>query len=1085
MKKSLLVLLSAMMAAGAYGQGTITLTTGAEPGTAVRLLPNVVSATVPVSIDFGDGNVQKFTVDPSLPDYNRWIDGTIRGTTITISGNITELQLSNAALTSAEVKDMSHLAKLDLSDNEMTSFRLMSYTPLVDLDLSNNRLINNPSEGSNLTLDYAGESLRDLDISHNTGLQCLDMRDLTNLEYLTANDCPEMASVFICMPEESHATLRNVNLANCSLSNFYPVSLPSLHLLDLSNNQLMTEYTDNPFVLGNYPQLTDLTLSGNKGIATLDVTPCRNLTSLYIDGTGITHIDLTQAPELISLNVSNTEMTSLDLGNNKNLSVLLLHDTKISELDMKLVPSLSSLNIANTPISRLDLLGAYFLSSFDASGSQLEFLDFNGIQPEHMRKVDLRNCPNFTYESMAYTLKTLPMCRQAWSTNLFVAGSKAEHADIEFLTTPEMNWICDITGDGTAEFSPLSVTLDGATDTGENKTGVLERLYPYSGYSLKYDLDVMQTEGGRFILAQWQPEWFQTVASVHDSALKGVPMCVYSYPDEGKCFKSVTVNGKEIKSPWFIISEDATVKVNFEDEDPYISFGVEPGQDLSFILNTASRNGSVWIDWGTGQLTEYPGQYPYTSGSAEVKGVRIDGKAAGSIVTVYGDITAFDCSGFGEYGLEWGLWDNKINSMDVTHCPGLKLLNIYFNPVPALDLSKNTKLEVLNCSYTAITSLDLSACPDLMWLQAYSDNSGGLTDGVKSLSAIDLTCLPILQYLDVKGNELSTIDLTKNPYLRWATLSGNNLTSIDLTQNTELEELSLMQNKLAAVDLSKNTKLDELNLDHNNISSIDLSGNTALRRLSLACNNLHKVDLSKLKGLQMIYINGNGMSAEELNDFYYSLPVRVDDGSVDKGAMSVKWDLCLYQGLDDNANDADRSDTSIAIDREWTPSHRGVNQGCDNAYLDILPAANGTFTVTDAAGKVYTHGSKVEKYLPLTINAVPDAGYTFHSYSLNGETPVMSTAFDMPGIYTKLAVTFAKSDGIADAENDGMTVSVADGGITVNAAGAHATVYDAAGRMAAAVDVDGSSFVALAPGLYVVYATDTAGNCISKTVSVK
>ena len=78
--------------------------------------------------------------------------------------------------------------------------------------------------------------------------------------------------------------------------------------------------------------------------------------------------------------------------------------------------------------------------------------------------------------------------------------------------------------------------------------------------------------------------------------------------------------------------------------------------------------------------------------------MRIDGKAAGSIVTVYGDITAFDCSGFGEYGLEWGLWDNKINSMDVTHCPGLKLLNIYFNPVPALDLSKNTKLEVLNCS---------------------------------------------------------------------------------------------------------------------------------------------------------------------------------------------------------------------------------------------------------------------------------------------------------------------------------------------------------------------------------------------------
>ena len=103
----------------------------------------------------------------------------------------------------------------------------------------------------------------------------------------------------------------------------------------------------------------------------------------------------------------------------------------------------------------------------------------------------------------------------------------------------------------------------GATDSGENKTGTIERLYPLKAYSLDYDLDVMQTAGGKFIISQWQPFYFQTVASVGATAYKGVPINIYDYPESGMRFKSVTVNGKEIYAKNFIITEPSTIKVNF------------------------------------------------------------------------------------------------------------------------------------------------------------------------------------------------------------------------------------------------------------------------------------------------------------------------------------------------------------------------------------------------------------------------------------------------------------------------------------------------------------------------------------------
>ena len=82
----------------------MTFTTSAEKGTAVRLLPNTVSATQPITIDWGNGVEMKYTDDPKQAAYNRWIEGSIEGGTITVKGNLTEFELSNAKLTTARIE---------------------------------------------------------------------------------------------------------------------------------------------------------------------------------------------------------------------------------------------------------------------------------------------------------------------------------------------------------------------------------------------------------------------------------------------------------------------------------------------------------------------------------------------------------------------------------------------------------------------------------------------------------------------------------------------------------------------------------------------------------------------------------------------------------------------------------------------------------------------------------------------------------------------------------------------------------------------------------------------------------------------
>ena len=136
-----------------------------------------------------------------------------------------------------------------------------------------------------------------------------------------------------------------------------------------------------------------------------------------------------------------------------------------------------------------------------------------------------------------------------------------------------------------------------------------------------------------------------------------------------------------------------------------------------------------------------------------------------------------------------------------------------------------------------------------------------------------------------------------------------------------------------------------------------------------------------------------------------------------------------------------------------------------------MPAVGGTFKVVDESGKEYSHGSMVPKYAKLTIVATPESGKAFKSYSLNGEEAIESSTFEMPGIYTKLKVSFGESGSVDDIEASGVSVNAGADGITVTADSATARIFTASGVCVSELHVSGEATAVLTPGYYIVVTT--------------
>lgn len=140
-------------------------------------------------------------------------------------------------------------------------------------------------------------------------------------------------------------------------------------------------------------------------------------------------------------------------------------------------------------------------------------------------------------------------------------------------------------------------------------------------------------------------------------------------------------------------------------------------------------------------------------------------------------VTELSCSGKGITSTE-----------GIQYLTSLQTLDLYNNRINTIDLSKNTALTSLNLAYNKIDTIDIS----------------------KSIA---------LTRLYLTSNKLSTIDVSKNTALTYLNLSENYISTIDVSKNTSLTYLNLNVNQLNAIDLSKNKNLTTLSLSNNHFSS--------------------------------------------------------------------------------------------------------------------------------------------------------------------------------------------------------------------------------------------------------------------------
>ena len=206
----------------------------------------------------------------------------------------------------------------------------------------------------------------------------------------------------------------------------------------------------------------------------------------------------------------------------------------------------------------------------------------------------------------------------------------------------------------------------------------------------------------------------------------------------------------------------------------YITLTVKKDSAIKLDFKAATAATPVCIVSGSNMVdiivgTSWYGTAPYTAGI--------------TTMTIYGDLTDFDCSGNGA----------NVIALNPSHNTLLKILYCYDNGISRLDMSQNTQLEQLYCKNNTIGSLDVLHNTKLKAL----DCAGNL------LSSLDVSNNTQLKGLYCSYNYLSVLDVSNNIHLENLYCHGNSLRSLDISQNTQLKNLSCHGNDFTTATLDR------------------------------------------------------------------------------------------------------------------------------------------------------------------------------------------------------------------------------------------------------------------------------------------
>ena len=235
-------------------------------------------------------------------------------------------------------------------------------------------------------------------------------------------------------------------------------------------------------------------------------------------------------------------------------------------------------------------------------------------------------------------------------------------------------------------------------------------------------------------------------------------------------------------------------------------------------------------------------------------------------------------------------------TIDLSHCPQLKTLDVCSNRFTELDLSANTKLTSLKANRSYIKNLDVSTCPDLEVLEYQDDNLRSPLESVNvtgctklirllcknsRLTALDVSSCTALQYLNCSDASITSLNVSNCKELIQIACNKNSISGeLDLTGFSKLHYLDCQDNSLTSLKLGGCTSLDILFCENNRLTALEIDpDNTQLSRLTCSGNPLTALDvvggafsIAGCTALEEIRCQQNTFSGEELDKLIADLP---------------------------------------------------------------------------------------------------------------------------------------------------------------------------------------------------------------------
>ena len=369
---------------------------GIGKGISTMTTVKAIGETINLSIKADGDIIIKGVKNTPLPDgkSHRCI---LTSQTVTILGDVTELDCSGNKLTSLDLSkntalttlncSNNQLSNLDLSENralkrlncvsnQLTSLDLSNHSTLESLSCEKNRLIQlNLSGCSGLKeLSCHTNQLIRLDISACRGLTKLHCYG-NQLTSLNASGCSSL-TVLDCKSNP----LRRLDVSGCTALIKLDCQKNQLTTLDVSSCTALKELYCQENQLTNLnaqgcTALTELLCQSNQ-LTSLNVSGMSNLATLSCWKNQLSSLDVTSCTALRKLECYDNRLTSLDVSKNNSLTELYCQQNQLASLNLSGCRALTTLWCNKNQLTSLNLSDGVALKEFDCSSNKLTSLDF-------------------------------------------------------------------------------------------------------------------------------------------------------------------------------------------------------------------------------------------------------------------------------------------------------------------------------------------------------------------------------------------------------------------------------------------------------------------------------------------------------------------------------------------------------------------------------------------------------------------------------------------------------------------------------------------------------------------------------------